>query len=169
MSNVNLTALAVEASRSSTTTEVPIWLLELSHPDFSTLRFASYEEDLVATSQVSNDSQVYSGVGLEASLPDDVGEAQPDMTIRLHDSSQTIVQALRSVDIMTSARVLVTAWLVFLSDPNVRQRGRFSWNLVGSSWDEQDVVQLTLKQENLVREQFPRHRFTPSKFPALFR
>ena len=139
--------------------DLPLVLLTIAHADISpSIRVVANNED------VTSNGDLYSAFPFEISLPDSNQDAPPKARLRIDNVSREIGQAVRLIS--TPADVTITV---------VRQD---DFDTVEMTWPSMLLtnvrsnaltVEGDLEFENLTREPYPAHIFSPAEFPGLVR
>lgn len=142
----------------SQTSEVFLVLITINHNDLvDPIRLTS---DNVNT--VSN-SNTFLQAPFQITLPDDTAESPPSARIVFDNVDRTIVQTIRS---LTSSPT-VDIQIVLASSPDVIEYEQSGLVLRNADYDVL-TVSGELRGIEILDEPFPKDRFTPDNFPAMF-
>jgi len=154
-----LSTVAKRAIYSSESGEVFVVLLTIDHPDFLLpIRVGS---DAV---QVTSDGNVHLPYPFRVSMPSELEDRLPEVTLEIDNVDRQIVDAVRSVG---GSPMTVTMKVVLASSPNVIEAGPIEFTLRDVSYDA-SVVQGSLGFDDPLNEPFPGDSFTPARFSGLF-
>lgn len=153
----SLSASAVRSIFSSQTSEVWVMLIEISHPDMTTIRVSSDSVDTV------HDSDTYSPYPFQIGPPDDVANTMPTLSLSIDNVDRLLVSTVRGL--ATSPDVTVK--FVLASTPDVIEAGPYVFQMRNVVYDEFRIT-ATLVYQDILHEPFPAGRITPQNFPGLF-
>ena len=122
------------------------------------LRFVRNTED------ITSNSDLYTAIACELRLAPDTGQSLGQVQLSVDNVAQTLVDEIRTYPELG----WVTVRIVTASTPNTVEWGPAYYRVLGASWDA-DRVEFRLGFEDLLSDKFPRDRFEPSRFPAMFR
>ncbi|TFF20546.1 DUF1833 domain-containing protein [Jiella endophytica] len=151
------------------TTEIPVLLLTISHPDLENgdLFLSTDNADLLDF-ETQRRGTVSRGLNFEflpmqLSLPEDAEDASPMLQLSMSDIDQEASTILRS----TVTPAYVTIEVVLASDPDFVEMEFVSFEL--SSADvTAESVSLNLTVDTLASEPYPADTFTPGRFGGLW-
>ncbi len=139
--------------------DLPLVLLTIDHTDLaSPIRLVNNK------AAVTSNGDLYSAFPFDISLPDTKEDTPPRARIRIDGISREIAQAVR--EISTHADVTIQV---------VRQD---ALDTVEASWPAMRLLNVRynalavegdLEFENLTREPYPAHSFSPAEFPGLLK
>jgi hypothetical protein len=138
--------------------EVLLPLVKLSH--------ASFAADIRIVpdwQEITHDSEVYSPLAFEISLPDDTDEGIPVLRWSADNVSQELIVEIRKVTGPISARVV---W-VLASQPDTIEAGPFDLSILAVEYDAFTIGGV-MGVEPILDEQFGYLEFTPKNAPGLF-
>ena len=134
-------------------------LIEISHADITTLRFADNGEN------ITSNSNTYNAFPFNIAIPNDTEKSIPRVTLAIDNVDRQLVQAVRSItaggdypDVKLS--------LVLASTPDTVEAS-FDFKLKSASYDR-FIVSGVLSYEDILSESFPQKRFTPDLYPGIF-
>ncbi len=137
--------------------DLPLVLLTIDHDDIDpAIRVVNNNVDIVSN------GDTYTAFPFEITLPDNLGDATPRAKLRIDNVSREIGQAIRLIS--TPADVTIQV---------VRQD---ALDTVEMTWPAMRLtnvrytaltVEGDLEFENLTREPYPAHTFSPAEFPGL--
>ena len=140
------------------TTQVFLCILDIIHADLDeTIRVVNNTEDIVSN------GNTYIGFPFSISLPADVENQLPAMSLSIDNVDRTIVNAVRTI----SSPPIVSLSVILASAPNTIEMGPIEMTLRQVDYDDK-VVTGTLEPYNLLIESFPKSCFTPSRYEALY-
>lgn len=147
------------AIHASETSEVILVLLTLSHPDIFTQRFVNNNANIVSR------GETYVAYPFDITLPDDRDDEAVRVRLSIDNVDRSLVLAVRSIN---SRPPTFTIEVIRAAAPDVVEVGPFRCSLHNAEWD-QFVVSGELAYEDTQNEPFPRFKYTPDRFPGLFR
>jgi len=137
--------------------DLPLVLLTLDHDDLAApIRVVNNRED------VTSRGDVFVAFPFEIALPDDLGDAPPRARLRIDNVSREIGEAIRTIT--TAAAVTIE---VVRQDALDTVEMQFpAMKLVNVQYD---VLTVTgdLEFEDLTKEPYPTHIFSPAEYPGL--
>ena len=147
----------MKADGYSATGPLPLVLLKIDHADISTpIRIVNNKVEIISNGETFN------AFPFRISLPDNLEDAPPRAQLRIDNVSREIGEAIRSIS--TPADVTIQV---------VRQAAldhiEASWpamRLTNARYDAL-TVRGDLEFEDLTREPYPAHTFSPAEFPGL--
>lgn len=146
------------AAYAQQTSECPLVLLTIDHPDLAApIR-------VVADAQgVTSGGDDYVAYPFAIALPDDADDKVPSTRLVIDNVDRQIIQAIRSI----GSAATLTMQVVLASDPDVIEAGPFSMTLRNVSYNSL-TIEGDLQGPNLLQMQFPKRNFTPNDFNGLF-
>jgi len=155
---VSLTSTGIQAALAQSTGEVFIELLTISLDDATeTFRIARNTEN------VTSNGNTFTGCAFEMDLPNDDGESISSIRLRVDNVDRFLTEAVR-----TYSEGTVLFEVVLASDPDNLQAGPFNF-VIDEAVIDSETVEFRLTIESLLSAPAARHKFTPGKFPALFK
>lgn len=140
------------------TGEVPLVLLEITHPDLATpIRIVDNREDVVSG------GNTFLAFPCEIVFPEDREDALPVCRIVVQNVGREITDGVRA---LTSAPTIKVA-AVLASSPSTIEIGWMEFSLAEVSWDAL-TVEGTFGPPPVLNEPFPSLLYTPADFPGLF-
>lgn len=137
--------------------DLPLVLLAIDHADLvGTLRFVNNTED------VTSNGDVYLAFPFDVSLPDASEDAPPRARLVIDNVSREIGQAIRSI----SSPATVTISVIRQDAPDTVEATWPAMRLTSVSYDAL-TVEGALEPEDLTREPYPAHTFSPAEFPGV--
>lgn len=163
---VSLTARA--AINAQDTTEIPVVLLTIAHPDFAdTLRISSDPTTRISTTPLLygtvSDGNTFQFCPLSISLPDDMDERAPTARLGVENVSQVLVELVRSVTTPGTC----TIQMVLASSPDTVEIEWPTLDIRGVQFNA-NLMNFEFGLNALDDEPFPAGIFAPSGFPGLF-
>lgn len=153
-----LSTTAREALYRSSTTEILLPLLTISHPTFVTpLYFVNNPEPITSR---GND---YIGWPFTINFPSDDPDQPPQTQLVLDNVDREVIAAIRGL----SSSPTVTLELVLASTPDVVEAGPFTMTLTQTESDLGSISG-TLSYDDVLNEPYPKGTFNPGRWPALF-
>lgn len=137
-----------------------VTLVTVAHPDLSPdFRACSTHPDLTSR------SNVFSFYALQFKPPDESHEGAPLGELRIDVVDQALVAELRA---LAPSPLTVTVELVVRARPDTVVR---VWSLRGASarTSDEGLMTIPLSGPAIFDEPFPGQRFTPARFPGLFK
>ncbi len=141
----------------SVESDLPLALLTIDHDDIDpAIRVVANKVG------ISSNGETFSAFPFEITLPDNLEDAPPRARLKIDNVSREIAQAIR--DISTPADVTIQVVrhdaldTVEMTWPAMRLTN-VRWNAL--------TVEGDLEFENLTREPYPAHTFSPAEFPGL--
>ena len=156
-----LSSTAQQDASSPNRTEIWLFIIEISHPTITTMRFVGNTEDIVSN------GETYTAAGLTMAMPDEDPDSIPKMTIQLEDFSTEVLTVLRNIQTQNVERPRVSGSLVLASNPDQIQLGPIEGNLeqyVAAA----GVLKITVGADNITAYSFPSFNFDPQWFTTLF-
>ena len=155
---MTLTADFIRAALAEQTGEVFVELLEIDLDDGTeTLRIARNNED------VTSGGETYTACGFDMRLPDSTGEHVRGMDVKIDNVDRFLTEAIRTYSSGT-----VTFQMVLASAPDNVQVGPIEFRITEAQVEAATAI-FKLTAEDLINKSSSRHKFTPGKFPALFK
>jgi hypothetical protein len=146
----------------------PLVCLEITHPNLPVpIRVVNNTQDVVLVD--TNAENLFVAFAFELSLPDQLESAPPSARLRIDNVSGVIAASVRSITTPAAVRILVVRVVGASDDPPVHVEVELefpSFKLSGITIDALSVSG-SLTVENLVREPYPAHSFSPAEFPGL--
>lgn len=156
-----LTPIAIQSANDLQTDKVWLELVTIDHPQLASLiRLVGNDVD------ITSNGRLFTAVGMKVPQPSDVEERPPQIEVLVSDIDQTVVVALRTITSQTTRRPDVTTELIIASEPN-NILFALAWKLTEANITA-GVMRLRLEFTDLIREPFPKDRFVPSLYPALY-
>lgn len=141
----------------SAASDLPLVLLTLDHDDLAApIRVVNDRED------VTSGGNVYVAFPFEIALPDQLEDAAPGARLQISNVSREIGQAVRDI----SSAPTVTIQVIRRDTPNTIELQFPAMYLRNVRFDALWVTG-DLEFEDLGREPFPAHTFSPANFPGL--
>jgi hypothetical protein len=141
---------------SQQTGEVILVLLDITHPDLTTIRVVNNNEDVVSG------GNTYSAFPFDMPPPGEKEGEIARVRLRIDNIDRSIVQALRSIQ----SSPMVSLNIVMASSPNRIEAGPFDMFLKAAVYDKLVVEgELSFEDED---EPFPGDSYVPALFPGLF-
>jgi hypothetical protein len=164
-----LSQAATEAIFKPQTEKMFLTLLEFYFEDGNDyLRAVNNWEDVV------HDSDTYTGLPFEITIPDDMESQQSMVKLKIDNVDQEVtIQGSGTPGIIGYLRshaevpVQTTVKVVLASSPDTVEAGPFVVWLRDVNWDEL-VIEGTLSYEPFLDEPFPAHTMSPHLFPGVF-
>lgn len=153
-----VSAPALAALLAENTAEVFLTTLKISGGGITPLYFVN---DLV---DVTIDSIPYIAFPFDLTMPTDDPDKPPVARIRVANATREIIDEIRAATGVLQFEISIR----LASSPSIIEYG--PWELDGSavSYDV-DIVEVDLRGKDFSQEPFPYIRFTPSRFPGIFR
>jgi len=137
--------------------DLPLVLIEIDHADLTQpIRVVNDREDVISN------GVTYTAFPFGISLPDDLEDAPPRARLQISNVSQEIGQAVRTISTAAS----VTIKVIRRDTPDIVEMDFPGLRLVNIRMDALSV-EGDLEFEDLTREPFPAHIFSPAEFPGL--
>lgn len=146
-----------QALMAQETGEVVLFLIALSHPSITTMRFVNNHEAIVSN------GDTYEPFAFEISLPDDSDDTSR-VQLAIDNVDLRVVEAIRSIASPATFTILV----IRAAEPNVAVAGPYSCTLRNVTYDGLVVSGDLWPFEDITQEPFPQGAFTPALFPGLF-
>ena len=127
------------------------------------LRLSSTTDDQVVYGVISN-SQEYTFLPIEVTLPNEDESQAPKCSITIHDVSRYLIPFVRD---QLTGPAPVKLEMVLSTTPNTIEAS-FTGFLMTSVTYNSSTVTAELTMVNYDREPFPQHSFSPIYFPGLF-
>lgn len=140
------------------TGEVFLFLLQLSHPSMTTLRFVNNTVD------ITSGGETYQAFPFDLAIPDDTADELPRVQLTIDNIDRRIVEAVRSID----TPAMFTLSVIRAADPDTAIAGPYECTLRNVTYTALTVQGDLWPFEDVLNERFPQHDFTPAHFPALF-
>lgn len=144
---------------------LPLVGLEIAHSDLAaTIRVVDNNEDAVL------DGVTYTAFPFDLTLPSSLDDAPPRARLRVDNVSREIGQAVRSIS--TPATVTIRVARVeepVTHPPTAVVEAEFPALRLLNVTVTAASVEGELALEDLIREPFPAHTFSPAQFPGLVR
>ncbi|HLO39704.1 MAG TPA: DUF1833 family protein [Phycisphaerales bacterium] len=152
-SNITAALLAQE------TGECLIVLVTLDHDDMpAPIRVCSDGKDLISR------GDRYIAFPFEISLPDELDDTVPRVSLRIDNVDQQVVTAVRTVQ---GSPIQCRLEVVAASDPSEVLMGPYDFSIRDVRWDA-ITVEGELVYKDLLTEPFPAPLMTPSRAPGIF-
>ena len=137
--------------------DLPWVLLKIDHADLSTpIRLVNNKVEIISNGETFN------AFPFRISLPDNLEDAPPRAQLRIDNVSREIGEAIRSI----STPADVTIQVVRQDDPDTIEASWPAMRLTNARYDAL-TVRGDLEFEDLTREPYPAHTFSPAEFPGL--
>ncbi len=137
--------------------DLPLVLLKIDHADLSTpIRVVNNKVDVVSG------GDTYSAFPFQIRLPDNSEDAPPRARLRIDNVSREIGEAIRSI----STPADVTIEVVRQDAPDTIETSWPAMRLTNARYNAL-TVEGDLEFEDLTREPYPAHTFSPAEFPGL--
>lgn len=143
-----------------TTDSAYLWLLTISHSDFTTQRFVNN------TANVTSNGNSYTRFAFGVVPPPDTDETNIRGRLVLDNAGRDLVSALRSVS-GSRERISVAFDLIDSADPDTLLLSYVNHKITNVSYNASTIV-CDLTIDNLLAEPFPGDTMTPATFPGLF-
>jgi len=154
----SLSSSFLEALYSERTNEVFLVLLSIAHADLvETIRVVNNTENITSS------GVEYTAFPFTLSLPDDIEDQLPAVTLSIDNVDRSIVEAVRTIN----SPATVSLSVVLASDPDTVEIGPITLTMRQVEYD-QLTVSGTLQPADLLSEPFPQGRFSPNRYPGLF-
>lgn len=155
----SLSSAAKSGIFAQTTDRCFLTLLTLTHASFSTnpLRFVNDYAAIVSSGRTFNP------LPFEVTLADETSEKPPEVRLVMDNVAQAVIAEMRSITTPVEAQLEV----VLLESPNTIEAGPFLFQIREFGYDAYRIS-AKLAFEPVLDEPFPKGRFSPSEFPALF-
>lgn len=137
--------------------DLPLVLIEIHHADL-----ASPILVVNNTVNVVSNGDTYTAFPFEISLPDSLEDAPPRARLRIDNVGREIGQAIRSIS--SPASVVIS--VIRQDDPDTVEMTWPAMSLRNVRYDVR-AVEGDLSFEDLTREPYPAHIFSPAEFPGL--
>lgn len=141
----------------SIASDMPLVLLEISHAELAQpIRVVNNTVD------VPSNGNTYTAFPFEIALPESLEDSPPRARLKIDNVSREIGQAIRTISTAAS----VTISVVRQDDPDTVE---MTWPAMWLRNIRYDVlaVEGDLEFEDLTREPYPAHIFSPAEFPGL--
>ena len=153
----SVSATFLEKVFAQETSEVFLCILEIDHDDLDApIRVVNNTEN------ITSGGYEYIGFPFELSMPADVEDQIPSVSLSIDNVDRTIVQAIRTI----SSPPTVYLSVILASDPDTVERAPIELTLREAEYD-QLVVTGSLEPHDVLTEPFPQSCFTPNKYSAL--
>lgn len=136
-----------------------IFLFELELEN-ETLRYCKNTEDII------HNTNTYYARGMTAPIPDQRQERLTSVSIQLDNTDRELSFKLRS---HTGSQPIAKVFTVFSDDLETIVDGPYNFIATAASTRDANTVEINLSHEDLLNSAYPKLRFTPHFFPALFR
>lgn len=135
----------------------PLVLLKIDHADIDPpIRVVNNKVE------ITSGGDVFTAFPFEIRLPDHLEDAPPRARLRIDNVSREIAQAIRSI----STPADVTIQVVRQDDPDTIEASWPAMRLT-NALVKALTVEGDLEFEDLTREPYPAHTFSPAEFPGL--
>lgn len=156
-----LTTLKAAVNHVSLDGQVPLLALEFSHPSITTIRVVHNNED------ITSGGNVYVARPFDVKLLDERQGEIATTQINYHDIDLELIPLIR--ELPADDTLLVKGRLLLASEPDANQIPAWNWHILDSQWSfEARQLGLTLGPKAIRRTEFPRHKFSPDNFVAIF-
>ncbi|MGM4891272.1 DUF1833 family protein [Tardiphaga sp. 839_C3_N1_4] len=148
--------------------EVPIFLLEITHPELPEPIFLTTDPttrlgtDPLAYGTISR-GNTYLYAGIEVTIPDEQDKSPPASKLTIANVGRDLVPLARSVNSPPSVKIEA----VLASDPDVVEMNWPALDMSNLTYDA-STLQFDLTMDALTSEAYPAGEFLPSFFPGLF-
>ena len=137
--------------------DLPLILVVLEHADLAApIRVVNNKTDIISG------GETYTAFPVDIVLPSALEDSPPRAQLRISNVSREIGQAIRSI----STPPTVTLSVIRQDAPDVVEITFVGMRLANAKWDALAVTG-DLEFENLVREPYPAHSFSPAEYPGL--
>lgn len=153
-----LSPTAAQAIVARETEQVFLCLLELSHPDITTIRIANNTEAVVRT------DGTFQPYPFEVVLPDDSDAGVAPVQLRVDNIDRSVTRALRNLSGVPRCKLRV----VLASNPNVDEIGPFDFRVTDFAYDAMTITATIGPDTDLLNTQVPAQSYVPSTSPGLF-
>lgn len=153
-----ISATAARAILARETEEVFLCLLEIIHPDITTIRIANNTEAVVRT------EGTYNPYPFEAVLPEDSDSASPQVQLRIDNVDRSVTRAIRDLPGVPKCTLRV----VLASNPNVDEVGPFNFSILNVSYDAMAISASIGYEEDFLNQAVPAQSYIPSTSPGIF-
>lgn len=157
MRQLSTDAVASQMSQSSDI----VWLvlITIDHEDITDgpLRLVNNTEDIVSR------SNTFTRFPFRIALPSDYEDRPPTCTLQIDNVDQQVTAAIQEI----SSAPTVTIEIITTEDLDTVEIGPMEFTLNNITFTR-DLVEGTLRYEQVLELAYPAARFTPNKFPALF-
>ena len=137
--------------------DLPLVLLTIDHADINPpIRVVNNKVD------ITSNGDLYTAFPFEPFLPDSIEDAPPRAKLRIDNVSREIAEAIRLI----STPANVTYSVVRQDDFDTVEMTWPAMRLTNVHWDALTVTG-DLEFEDLTREPYPAHTFSPAEFPGL--
>lgn len=152
-----LSAQAVRELLAQESGEAFLQLLTLTHPQMTTVRVVNN------TQNVTSRGNVYTAFPFSITLPADVVDELPGLTLSISNVDRQLVDELRTL----MDPITVTLEIVSASTPDTVEVGPFDFEMLQVRIAV-DRITGTLMTDPLLQEPFPATTYNPKDFPGLF-
>lgn len=156
-----------EALFSQESSEVPIFLLTITHPSIDPIYLSTdpterYSTDPLGYRTVSRSTN-FLYAGIEVTIPDEQDKSPPASKLTIANVARDLIPLARSVSTPPSVKIEA----VLASDLDTVE---MTWPALDMSNLQYDANQLVfdLTMDSLVTEPYPAGNFSPAYFPGLF-
>lgn len=153
-----LSAPAARAILARETEEVFLTLLEITHPDITTIRIANNTEPVVRT------DGTYNPWPFEAVIPEDSDAANTQVQLRIDNCDREVTRTLRNL----SGVPKCTLRVVLASSPNTDEVGPFNFSILTVDYDAMLITATIGHDEDFLNQAVPAQSYIPSTSPGLF-
>ena len=154
----NISTLFQQAMFSSSTKEVVLLLLRISHPNLvDDIRVVNNFQPVVSQ------GYTWAAYPFEITMPSESDDQIPVMTLKIDAVDRQIITVIRSLQGPPS----ITLDVILASQPDVVEASVQGFEIKSVTYDNL-VVEAELRLEEILSEPFPQHAFTPALFPGLF-
>lgn len=150
----------IEAVNAQTTDKAFLFLLEVTHSTFDTIRVVNNTEI------ITSGGNAYLPFPFSVILPPDSDEFQPILRINIVNVSRLLVTELRSIA-GSREKIKCTIKVIDGSAPDVSLATWSEFEVANVS-DNADTMTFDLVIENFLSEPFPGDSFAPSTFRGVF-
>lgn len=155
-----LPAATLAALYAQTTSSAYLWLLTISHSDFTTQRFVNN------TANVTSNGNTYTKFTFGVIPPPDTEETNIRARLVLDNVGRDLVAAFRGVS-GSRERISVAFALIDSADPDTVLISYVNHKITNLSYNALTIV-CDLTIDNMLAEPFPGDTMTPATFPGLF-
>lgn len=149
----------VQAVLEPNTDEVFLFLLTFNHPSFAEpIRLVNNLDN------ITSNGHEFTAFPLDLALPMDDSDSLPSVQITVQNASLELVDEIRSIQSPMSMKLE----LILASTPNTIEVSIENMRIASIQYDKQ-TIQMTCTVDDLLNTAFPKEKYLPSNFPALFK
>ncbi|MGY3265795.1 DUF1833 family protein [Lysobacter sp. HA35] len=153
-----LSTAAAKAVLARETEEVFLCLLEITHPDITTIRIANNTESVVRS------DGTYLPYPFEAVLPEDSDASTPQVALRIDNIDRDVTRALRNLAGVPKCKLRV----VLASSPNTDEVGPYDFSILNVDYDAMVISAQIGYEEDFLNQAVPAQSYIPSTSAGLF-